>query len=201
MTALPAVATVQPPKSACEFDGFAGNLNLMQVTGKSTVGYYACSANGKCLAMPIETGNPVVVYRAEGDWICGYLSDKKGSGPGWIQAKDARPVEFDRNPPLREWLGIWTGGEDRVRIRMSKQPGKLALDGSAEWHGGGDNVHTGEFSGEVTPKGNHLNYAEGDAEACTIELTLFGKYILANDNDRCGGMNVRFWGVWTRSLK
>jgi hypothetical protein len=30
----------------------------------------------------------------------------------------------------------------------------------------------------------------GDAESCTVELTLIGKYLVANDINRCGGMNV-----------
>ena len=30
-------------------------------------------------------------------------------------------------------------------------------------------------------------------------LALIGKYLLANDNNMCGGANVRFWGVWRRA--
>ena len=32
-------------------------------------------------------------------------------------------------------------------------------------------------------------------------VALIGKYILANDNNMCGGMNVRFWGIWKRARK
>jgi hypothetical protein len=87
--------------------------------------------------------------------------------------------------------------ENRIRIQNSNIPGKLSLEGEAYWHGFGDNVHSGEFSGEATPTGNKLHFTDGD-DSCTIDLALSGKYILANDNNTCGGLNVRFWGVWKR---
>jgi hypothetical protein len=59
-------------------------------------------------------------------------------------------------------------------------------------------VHTGEFAGEAASVGNHLHFMEGSADSCTVDLTLYGEFILAVDNDRCGGMNVRFSGTWKR---
>ena len=151
--------------------------------------------------MNLDSRSPVVVYRVDGDWICGYFSNRQGAAPGWVLGSDVHLISFDQNPPLRAWIGAWAGGEDRVRIQTSNAPGKLGIQGSASWHGSGDVVHTGEFSGEIAPDGNHVHFMQGDTESCTIDLTLFGKYILANDNDRCGGMNVRFWGVWERKSK
>ena len=48
---------------------------------------------------------------------------------------------------------------------------------------------------EASPGGNHLHLED---DSCKIDLALIGKYILANDNNMCGGMNVRFWSVWKR---
>jgi hypothetical protein len=164
----------QPPKTPCEFDGFDTNSKLAET---------------------LKTGDPVVVNRVEGDWTCGYLVGRKGSGPGWVQSRDIRLVDSDPNPPLTAWTGTWVQGENRIRIQSSKIPGKLALHGEAYWHGFGDNVHSGEFSGDAIPLGNHLHVED---DSCKIDLALMGKYILANDNNSCGGLNVRFWGVWKR---
>jgi hypothetical protein len=102
---------------------------------------------------------------------------------------------------LKAWLGTWKGGEDRVVIGLSKVPGKLSLKGTAHWHGARGVVHYGEFSGQVEPDGNHLHFAEGRpfAWGCVVDLTLFGEYIVADDNQGCGGMNVRFIGIWKRA--
>ena len=165
----------QPPKTPCDFDGFDTNSKLAET---------------------IKTGDPVVVNRVEGDWTCGYITSRKGSAQGWVRSREIRLVTFDPSPPLTAWAGTWVQGENRIRIRASKASGKLDLDGEAYWHGFGDNVHSGEFSAETNPAGNHLHVED---DACHIDLALIGRYILANDNNGCGGANVRFWGVWKRA--
>ena len=163
----------QSPKTSCEFDGFDTSSKLAET---------------------LKTGDPVVVNRIEGDWTCGYLVGRKGSGPGWVRSKEIRLVDSDPNPPLAAWAGTWVQGENRIRI-STKTSGKLDLEGEAYWHGFGDNVHSGEFSAEATPASNHMHVED---DSCHIDLALIGKYILANDNNSCGGANVRFWGVWKR---
>ena len=190
-------AEPQPPTSACDFDGFDVQAKLAEVT-KATKAYYACEAGQKCLPMPLKAGDLVVIGRSEGEWTCGYLSSAKGAAQGWVRSADFRPVEADPNPPLTAWTGTWVQGENRITMERSNTSGKLSLDGEAYWRGGRDNVHEGAIAGEATPAGNHLHYEEGSAESCNIDLALIGKYLLANDNSKCGGMNVRFWGVWRR---
>jgi hypothetical protein len=165
----------QPPKTPCIFDGFDTSSKMAEM---------------------IKTGDSVVVTRMEGDWTCGYLTSRKGAGPGWVRSSDIRLVNFDPTPPLAAWAGTWVQGENRIRIQSSKIPGKLGLEGEASWHGFGDNVHSGEFSGDAIPARNQLHIED---DSCKIDLALMGKYILANDNNSCGGMNVRFWGVWKRA--
>jgi len=200
MFALPCLsaASDQPPRSACDFDGFDLNAKLAEIS-KSTIAYYACEAGKKCLSMPLKPGDMAVLARSEHDWTCAYLVGSKGSAQGWVPAGVLRPIEADPNPPLTAWLGTWVQDENRIRIEPSRTPGKLSLDGEAYWHGGRDNVHEGAIAGDVTPRGNRAHYEEGSAEACNIDLALIGNYLLANDNNKCGGMNVRFWGVWRRS--
>jgi len=188
----------QPPGSACDFDSFDVNSKLAEISKPST-GYYACAAGSKCLPMALKRGDTVVIARSEGDWTCGYLTARTGAAQGWIRSQDLRAVPADPNPPLTAWAGTWLQDKNRITIEASKASGKLALDGEAYWRGGRDNVHEGSISGEVTPAGNHAHYEEGSAESCTVDLALIGDYLLANDNNKCGGLNVRFWGVWRRA--
>ena len=189
------------PKTLCGFDGFSANPILAEVaTAKPAVGYFGCGSGQNCLSTKLAPGDTVVVYQAEGDWTCGYLTQSKGAGPGWVRSNDIRPVGFDAAPPLDAWRGTWANGEDRIRIQTSQAPGKVELKGEAVWHGRTkDAVNTGDFEGDAAPVGNHLHFVESGTDSCTVDLTLIGKYLVANDNNLCGGENVRFWGVWKRA--
>ena len=44
----------------------------------------------------------------------------------------------------------------------------------------------------VTLVANHLDFVESGPGSCTIELTLLDRYVLAEDNSACGGLNARF---------
>jgi hypothetical protein len=201
---LPAAALFgagpQPPASACDFDGFDVNARLAEVSRPST-GYYGCAAGRKCIPMTLAPGDTVVIARPEGDWTCGYLTGRKGAAQGWVRSQDLQGVQADPNPPQNAWTGTWVQDKNRITIESSKNPGKLALDGEAYWRGGRDNVHEGSISGEVTPAGNHAHYDEGSPESCSVDLALLGNYLLTNDNNKCGGLNVRFWGVWRRASR
>ena len=202
VAAIPVAAGQDRPVTACSFDGFGMNPNLAEVaTARSAKGYYGCAAGNGCLPTTLGPGDAVLVYRVEGDWTCGYLSQHNGAGPGWIRSKDIRPVSFDAAPAPGAWVGSWANGKDRIGIQASKSPGKLDLQGEATWHGAGGVVHTGDFSGEAAPTGNRLHFVEDGADSCTVDLALIGEYLVANDNAMCGGMNVRFWGIWKRAAK
>lgn len=189
-------APVPPPASPCDFDGFDTHAKMAEMKTSGTA-YYACAA-GKCLPMPMKPGDPVVIARSEAGWTCGYLTTPKGAAQGWARSQDLRPVDSVADPPPTAWLGTWAQDENRLTIRVSANPAKLALQGEAYWHGRGDNVHSGSIDGVATPVANHLHYEEDGPGACAIDFTLLGNYLLANDNNMCGGMNVRFWGVWRR---
>jgi len=188
----------QPPQSACDFDGFDVSAKLAEVVRPATA-YYACGAGKKCLTLQLRPSDTVVIGRPEGEWTCGYVTTSRGAAPGWVRSQDVRPLAADPNPPLSAWLGEWHQGENRITIKKASNPDKLSLDGQAYWRGSRDNVHDGSISGESAPQGNKLHYAEDGADSCTVDFALISNYLLANDNNKCGGMNVRFWGVWHRA--
>ena len=57
------------------------------------------------------------------------------------------------------------------------------------------------FPGSLARRLQNLVHRHFKIPSCTVDLTLIGKYLVANDNDKCGGQNVRFWGVWKRAPK
>lgn len=186
----------RPPASACDFDGFDISSHLAEVS-VATTAYYGC-ATGKCLPMRLRAGDPVVLNRTEGDWTCGYLVARDGSAQGWVRSTELRPVASDPNPPSSAWIGTWVQDENQITIQACPRdaPATLTFDGKAYWHGPRNNIHSGRVSVQARPVGNRVHL---DDQLCKIDLALSGKYLLANDNNMCGGLNVRFWGVWKRS--
>ena len=80
-------------------------------------------------------------------------------------------------------------------------PARLRVDGGAYWPSrqsdrpGGP--HFGHMSGYATVEGTVAHYSEpGDPQGCQATLRLVGPYLLVADNQRCGGYNVTFTGVY-----
>lgn len=190
------------PTEPCRFpyDGWATppeqRLVIAEVTAQHATLLTECQSQGECVASySYAPGTPVLIYRQSGGWTCGYFSGRKGAGPNWIRSDQLRVLSYNPRPSLKEWLGIWIGGEDRVSIHAAKTLGALRLEGNAEWHGAGDNAHIGAMEGTVVPDGNRLHLVSG---VCTVDMTLLGNYIVASDNMNCGGLNARFEGIWKR---
>jgi hypothetical protein len=125
---------------------------------------------------------------------------------GWIETAGlsarATPV-----PRPQSWIGSWSSWDETIQIAAGKRRGTLKVSGSALW-GGRDpervargGVHIGEIDGEVpAPRSDRLNYTddETDADSCHVAMRLLGPYLLVEDNNRCGGANVSFAGVYRR---
>ena len=192
------------PTGACLFDGFNNdpqrNAQLAEVATKTAaVTWMACDSPKGCISLRVDPGSPVLIYTTNGPWTCGYSADRHGAGPAWFRSSDLRLVNYSLNPPIDAWDGTWTGGEDRVVITPVKHGNALHFKGNATWHGINGVEHFGHIEGEASPTGNHLHFEEAGPNTCTIDLTLAGKFILASDNELCGGMNVSFQGFWKRT--
>jgi hypothetical protein len=193
------------PAGDCSFpsDGFAATpgqkMQIADVAARAAVKLQECGSKEGCIVSPAAWGMPVLIYRVKGGWTCGYFSGRDGAGPAWIRSDALRVVPYDADPPLSAWLGTWAGGEDRVLIRAGSMPGTLHLMGNAEWHGEGDDAHFADMNGSASPAGDRLHFVQNGANSCTIDMTLLDRYILASDNELCGGINARFQGVWKRT--
>lgn len=142
-------------------------------------------------------GDELLVSRGFGDWLCAWYQPPRGSETvGWIPAHQLSVAATAPSPTPARWVGDWEFGIQSLKIsRETKAGGRLRVEGVAFWRGLGDNIHTGGVSASARPDGNVL-VAEEDI--CRVTLRLVGDYIVATDNSKCGGMNVRFDGVYRR---
>jgi hypothetical protein len=155
------------------------------------------SADAKCrMKSYLITGNQLLVGRRYGSWICSWYQPLKGSETvGWLPVDSLVISDRPASPALEKWLGQWKYGDQSLNIRRDRKAGFLMVQGDAIWRGSGDNVHEGSVAGRSLPQGNELIVTE---EACRVTLKLVGDYIVASDNSECGGMNVRFNGVYRK---
>lgn len=142
------------------------------------------------------TGDQVVVSRKYGQWVCAWYQPKKGSETvGWLQADKLLMSELPARPALANWIGLWKYDKKSLDIRRDAKTGLLKVKGYAIWEGSRDNVHLGGVEAAAQPEGNQLVLVE---EECRVTLKLVGDYLVADDNSGCGGVNVRFNGVFRK---
>jgi hypothetical protein len=121
------------------------------------------------------------------------------------------------------WPGKWKAWESGIEIAPGRVGGTLRVEGSATWgahdpervaRGG---VHVGEFAVDARSNGDRIAFSVdetadgmvgrpfGDAPEeeyrCRVQLRLLGPYLLAHDNNACGGANVSFTGTYRLSTR
>ena len=155
------------------------------------------SAEAKCRTKSyLIPGDQVVVSRRYGSWMCSWYQPRKGSETvGWLPVESLVISKQAASPALEKWIGQWKNDDQSLNIRRDSQSGFLMVKGDAIWRGAGDNVHVGSVEARSLPQGNELILIE---EECRVTLKLVGDYIVASDNSECGGMNVRFNGVYRK---
>ena len=153
-----------------------------------------CEGEGFAPEFPLvlRAGVPAVVYQVDGAWTCAGFPN----GPRWVRSAELRGVSADTTPPAAAWVGRWTLPAGTATIRPGSDD-TLQIEGHAWWLGARGVSHSGSIRALAVPSGNRVHFVE---EMCILDLALVGKYIVAGDNQRCGGMNVRFWGIWKRSV-
>lgn len=102
-------------------------------------------------------------------------------------------------------VGRWIDGEDHLSFKLAK--GRLVVDGDAIWPGSkppkgvpasrfAPNI--GEVAGAVRIAGSRFEVGDPEEE-CRVWGYRRGPYLVVQDNENCGGMNVRFQGVYVRT--
>lgn len=179
-------------------------FNLAKVTGDRRTRTYFFSDDDDCPSRAAKcktrsyliAGDQVLVSRRYGAWICAWYQPQRGSETvGWLPADSLVISEQAAQPALEKWIGRWNYYDQTLNIRRGSKRGFLSVKGDAVWRGMGDNVNVGSVKAVALPQGNELILIE---EECRVTLKSVGDYIIAMDNSECGGMNVRFNGVYRK---
>ncbi|MET0247678.1 MAG: hypothetical protein ABW182_13090 [Sphingomonas sp.] len=165
---------------------------------------------GKTYLVP---GDVVVTGKREGAFVCaGFVNTRGSTTIGWFPAAALAPLPASEREPSN-WVGHWSAPEQDIVIKAAAG-GMLHVSGDATW-GMGDKwrrengaVHIGQVKGTVRPAGGVVAFTEGDdktlpynagdEDACSIRMVRRGPYLLARDNNKCGGLNVSFTGFYRR---
>jgi hypothetical protein len=88
-------------------------------------------------------------------------------------------------------------------ITFTSADGKAVhAKGKGIWHGLPGVVHSGSFSATAEPKGDSIEFRESDGGlGCEVKIGRRGPYLVVSDNSYCGGMNVRFQGIYVKRTK
>ncbi len=209
-------------------DAETSAIRIGRVTGKSTrVNFISnpgdtektqdCpSASAECRRTAfVVPGDNVLVDAVTGDFACvSYLSPGAVESGGWLPVASLELAAAVATPGLPEWVGSWKRVEAGISLKLVNS--EIQANGQATYGAADRNrvksgaVNTGAFSGVAKAQGNMLafggNYDGGAppgdiADDCNVRLRLFGRYLVAQDNRRCGGVNVSFSGVYVRTGK
>jgi hypothetical protein len=115
----------------------------------------------------------------------------------------------------RQWEGKWRRDSEADIVVKQSDGDEVQISGIATW-GGSDArrvkrgaINTGELSGTGKPRGQVLAIgydpersafppSERETDLCAAQLELHGRYLLVEDNGKCGGVNVSFTGLYVR---
>ena len=129
---------------------------------------------------------------------CVYFGSRRGELiTGFLPVQKLTPHELETTLDRAFLLGSWRrDAASGLQIRASGAAG-IEVSGSGYWKGV-SSVNVGEFHAKAAAVASPVLVLREEADGCTVVLERRGPYLLANDNARCGGHNVRFAGIYLR---
>ena len=164
----------------------------------------ACFTQELSLTKPDEyQGDLIAPGAAQGGWSCAMV----GGRSGWVPNDRLAPVPATPAVTTQQWLGTWVNthmGASRDRLILTRSHaghGIVHVDGTAYYTNVAHNVNYGQMGGDALAMGPFLHIVDQTVQiGCTLDLRYdpASQTIRAVDNQRCGGFNVTFNGVWRR---
>ena len=183
------------------------SLGVVQAQAGEKVHFFndddGCPSKGAaCMrAAYLVPGNEVLVGKSTADWACVWYQGRKGESVSWVPKKNVAIRPAAPLHPVRGWVGVWSDGAAIIRISASNASGRLRMASRLRWEGGvspdGERrANVGGTQALLEVRGSRASASDGD---CQVTLTRVGRYLVADDNGACGGMNVRHTGVYRKS--
>lgn len=182
------------------------SLGLVQGQKDQKVHFFddsdGCPSKGaKCMRSAyLVPGDDVLVGKSTADWACVWYQGRGNEFVSWMPKTNIAKLPAPPLHPVRDWVGVWSDGNATIRISPSGARDTLEVLSTLRWNGGvsasGDLIaNYGGTKAALNVYGPHASASDG---VCKIALTRIGKYLLADDNGDCGGMNVRHTSVYFR---
>ena len=154
----------------------------------------------------VVPGDELIVGKQRGDWSCVWYADKSRETVGWVRNRQLQYEVVNAQP---DWQGKWKQYAYPGYISIANKEGHYYVLGNTKWIGApladGSRVeHFGELDGELKVEKNFAYSGStaldsNDEYACRAEYARLGRFLIVHDNSQCGGLNVRFDGVYTIS--
>jgi hypothetical protein len=151
----------------------------------------------QCLAGPyVVPGDELLLGKTNGQWTCAWFNGKKHETVGWVDngalAEQPQPKEVD-------WVGKWTRYNDPGYIGIAGKGGAYTVRAKMI-HPTPNSENLGSMKGKLDVQGNRARYVEGSHEwDCVADMVRAGRFLIVRDNEACGGVGVRFNGIYTRA--
>ena len=164
----------------------------------------------------VVPGDEILTNATDDPYACArYKSQSLVETVGYLP-RAALEIVSSEQPSIEKWKGTWRR-DSEAEIVLKSDSDEVTVSGNATW-GGSDPrrvkrgaVNTGELEGTFKPRGQVLAIgydpdrsgfppAEDAApDICAAKLELYGRYLMVEDNGRCGGLNVSFSGLYVRT--
>ena len=161
-------------------------------------------------------GDEVLINTTEGSYVCATFKAQSGIVTRGLLPRAALQVVPPEQVSAQKWDGKWRRDLE-VEIVIESRKEQVKVSGRATW-GSSDPqrvkrgaVNTGELSGSGKPRGQVLAIGydpdrsgfpppeDAASDICAAQLEMYGRYLVVEDNGRCGGLNVSFTGLYVRS--
>ena len=203
------------------------NMALARVVSKEAKLYFISgprkgapecpSAASACrLKAYVVAGDEVLTNATDEAYVCvRYKSRAFIETLGYLPRAALETVSSE-HPSIDKWNGTWRR-DSEAEIVLKSSGDELTVSGSATW-GGSDPqrlkrgaVNTGELEGTFRPRNDVLAIGydpdrsrfpppeDAAPDICAAKLELYDRYLLVEDNGRCGGVNVSFGGLYVRA--
>lgn len=132
---------------------------------------------------------------------CAYYGSSNGKiVAGFIPIENLEALVEDNGMSIDFVIGTWKYESDSIEIKAASA-GQVSGDGQA-YYQTAETENEGGFSAQapLAAGQKELVFKEGNDEtSCVVKLHRRGPYLVASDNNYCGGLNVRFDGIYTKA--
>jgi hypothetical protein len=165
----------------------------------------------------VVPGNELISVVRAGSRLCAVFVAPSGAEYwGWLPVTALAVTTPGVN--LADWAGRWMRPEASIAI-VTTRGGALSIKGDATFGASDPDrvrrgaVNMGEIAAVVIPKNNALDFAMQDDGGtgktvpwslageydCAVRMQRIGRWLAVDDNNRCGGLNVTFRGIYRRA--